>query len=88
MIDAIGQEIKVGDTIVHCGGKFASANQHKVTGLTPKRVQVTIQRPWRIDKKVGISSFESRTVINITSNLRELEVSNKVKNILDNPREA
>ena len=69
MKDAIGQEIEVGDTIVHCGGLYASAKLHEVTKLTQKRVQVESPQ-WH---HVASINFRPDTVINVTLNLEKLD---------------
>ena len=72
MKDAIGQEIEIGDTIVHCGGSYASANLRKVLKTSEKMIQVKSE--WGSGAK--IVSLRPDTVINVTSNIKRLKDEN------------
>ena len=59
MKDAIGQEIKVGDSVCHCGGHYSDAKIREVTKINPKRVQCD-----------GHSNLDPSTLIVVTDNLK------------------
>ncbi len=61
MKDAIGQELAVGDVIVHCGGDYATVVLYKIVNITPKTVQYKAKR-WQSVKRISI---DPTTVIKI-----------------------
>lgn len=84
MKDAIGQEVKVGDTIIHCGGHYASAKQYVIVGITAKMIQVGAP-DWYDIKKV---SLRPDTVINITANIAILNGQNVLATVEELEREV
>lgn len=72
MKDAIGQEIKVGDIIVHCGGSNASANLREVLRISEKMIAVETDYVYR-NEKPRLVNLYPRTVINVTSNLKTVK---------------
>lgn len=70
MVDGIGQEINVGDWVVHCGGHYADVKSglRRVAKITAKKVGVPSQR------SIGpeLVYLWPDTLVNVTSNLKEI----------------
>lgn len=67
MKDAIGQEINVGDTVVHTGGRYAAASDKIYPVFKINQHKVTVE-----DKHWGCFSVWPDTLIVVTMNLKAL----------------
>ena len=79
MKDSIGQEIKIGDYVVHVGcSKTAGVRLKKVLKITPKRVSVTMGYTWKKP-----SYLEPETILVVTGNLIS-NLGNLPEKVIDN----
>jgi hypothetical protein len=72
MVDGIGQEINIGDWVVHCGSEYADVQSalRRVVKLTAKKVAVP--NPSGLGPK--LIYLWPKNLVNITSNLEQLSL--------------